>query len=282
MNFKNLFILIIVFLCITNLNAQKCNSSGPTYFAIKKTNIYEHSDADSAIEGEISAGNEVIVTNSFFGSLGWWEICYEGKKGWVKKSLLSKSQIIKNDTFSTKEDIQQKEYMNREDTDIGFSPFLGKTSSSVNFRSSPTIIKNNVIRQIPNNSQIYIISETTVNDFYKAIDLETGNMGWISKKIVVWYKSVDTKSTGGFQSTGKTSTYNSEVRITNKSSVKITLVVGNETFYLAPNSTQTKFIIPGKNYYIATAPRVMPTSGYHNFVSYEGYEWKFWIETKRK
>ncbi|MDM1554447.1 SH3 domain-containing protein [Chryseobacterium indologenes] len=281
MNFKKILILIIILLGIINLKAQTCNSSGPIYFAIKKAYIYEHSDIDSAIKGEVPVGNEVIVTNSFFGKMGWWEICYEEKRGWVKKSLLSKSQIIKKDNTNSKEDTQEKQSKNQTDTEVGFSPFLGKTSSSVNFRTSPTI-KSNVIRQISNDTLIYIISETAINDFYKAIDLETGNIGWINKKLVVWYKSVDTKSTGGFQSTGKTSTYNSEVRITNKSSVKITLVVGNNTFYLAPNSTETKFITPGNTYYIATAPRVIPTSGYHNFGSYEGYEWKFWIETKRK
>lgn len=95
MNTKNLLFLIFILAGIIMINAQKCYSSGPTYYTLKKVNIYEHSDTDSAVEGEVPAGNEVIVTNSFFGSMGWWEICFEGKTGWVKKSLLSKSQTMK-------------------------------------------------------------------------------------------------------------------------------------------------------------------------------------------
>lgn len=281
MNTKNLLFLIFILAGMIMINAQKCYSSGPTYYTLKKVNIYEHSDTDSAVEGEVPAGNEVIVTNSFFGSMGWWEICFEGKTGWVKKSLLSKSQTMKKSV--SKKDIEDKEvnYQNEQNDDVGFSPFLGKTSSNVNFRNSPTT-KSNVIKQIQNDSQIYIVSEKTVNDFYKAIDLESGKIGWVSKKLIRWHKSVDTKSSGGFQSTGKTSIYNSEVKITNKSSSKITLIVGTETLYLSPNSTATKFINPGNIYYIATAPGVIPNSGYHNFESYEGYEWEFWIETKYK
>ncbi|MDF2934529.1 MAG: Bacterial domain [Chryseobacterium sp.] len=241
-------------------------------------NVYEHMDTESAIQNEIDAGNAVIVTESFFGSTGWWKICFEGNSGWVKKALLSKIQKDKPNN-SQIEKYNQQDNSSQEDEDVGFSPFLGKTLSNVNLRSSPST-KSNVIRQIQAGFPIYIISEKTIDEFYKAIDLETGKIGWISKKLIRWYQSVDAKSSGGFQSIGKTTNYNSEVKIINKSSSKITLVVGNETFYILPNSTATKSIKPGNNYYITTAPGVVPTSGYHNFGSYEGYEWEFWIETK--
>jgi hypothetical protein len=166
------------------------------------------------------------------------------------------------------------------DTDVGFSPFLAKTTTTANFRTAPST-SSSIIKTLPTGSELYVFSDQDANGFYKVIDVQSGNIGWISKSLVKYTDKVDINYSGAFQSTGKTSTYNSEVVIRNKSSYRITLVVGDQTFYLSPYSTATKSITPARSYYIATAPGVRPTSGYQTFSSYQGYEWEFWVETRR-
>lgn len=186
-----------------------------------------------------------------------------------------------NDSYESGKNEEQSHNDNKELQDVGFSPFLGKTTSTANFRAEPH--KNSsIIGKITNGILIYIISEKTQNDFYKAIDLKTGKIGWINKTLVKWFQKVEIDNSNGFQSTGSTANYESEVTIKNKSSSKITLIVGRETFYINPYSSVSKFISPGKIYYIATAPGVIPSSGHYDFQSYEGYKWEFWIETRRR
>lgn len=165
--------------------------------------------------------------------------------------------------------------------DVGFDPFIGVTTSQVNFRSGPSTTYS-AYRLIEKNSPVYIFSNTSYNGFYKAIDVKLGMVGWVSTDYIKWYKEVDTTSSGGFRSNGDSAEYNPELKITNRSTSTITLVIGEETFYINPNSTISRVIAPGNKNYVATAPGVIPNSGYKVFEAYKGYEWEFWIETRRR
>lgn len=165
--------------------------------------------------------------------------------------------------------------------EVGFSPFLAVTISNVNFRNGPST-SDDIIKKIPANSTVYIFSKTDYSGFYKSIDVESGKVGWLAKNLVKWSKDVDTSSAGGFSSLGETSEYNSELKVTNKSTKTITLVISDKTFYISPQSTITKFIEPGNKNFTASAPGVIPNSGYKTFSPNNGYEWTFWIETRRR
>lgn len=164
---------------------------------------------------------------------------------------------------------------------IGFDPFLGTTTSNINFRSGPGT-SYNIIKVIPGNSTVYVFSKNDYKGFYKSIDVQSGKVGWLSKDLVKWAKDVDTNSAGGFTSMGETDEYNSELKITNQSGKTITLVIADETYYISPHSTITKFIEPGNKTFTASAPGVIPSSGFKNFDSHNGYDWTFWIETTRR
>ncbi len=76
-----------------NYQYQKtCYGTGPTYYTTRQLNVYESMSTESAIGTEIPRGAAVEVTNSFFGEMGWWEVCYKGETGWVKKAYLTKKQ----------------------------------------------------------------------------------------------------------------------------------------------------------------------------------------------
>jgi len=290
--------IILVFLISTKIFSQEdlatyvrkklaenteCDISKPLYYSIRQIDIYEDMSLESAISGEIQKGEKVYITNSFFGENGWWEICYDGKKGWVKKALLSrKTQNQKPDSTKKINEFENEQVIDSTGygIEVEFNPFLAKTNSSANFRTAPSKKYSHVIRKVLPGTQLYVFSDETKNGFYKVIDIKSAKIGWISKELINKTGNVNINSTGAFQSTGTTSEYESSVSIKNKSSSYITLIVGKESFELNPTTTDIKSISPGKKYYIATAPGVIPVSGYQTFESYHGYLWEFWIETK--
>ena len=172
-------------------------------------------------------------------------------------------------------------YSNSTDnSDVGFDPFIGITTSNVNFRTGPST-SNSRIKTLGQGTQIYVFSNSTKNGYYKAIDIATSQIGWVHKNYVRYIESVDINESNAFQSTGYTSNYNSEISIRNKSSYTIKLIVGDETYTISSYSTKIVNITPGRKYYIASAPGVIPASGYQNFQSNNGYEWEFWVSTSR-
>lgn len=189
------------------------------------------------------------------------------------------NQNSNKNTKQTKSQKTSKE-QNENQNDVGFDPFLGQTTSSVNFRSGPSS-SNSKIKTLSAGSTVYVYSNKSINNYYKAIDVMTSQIGWVHKNYVKYVQDVDVNEKGAFQSTGYTSSYNSEISIRNKSSYTIKLVVEEETFTLSPNSTKSVKVKPGRKYYIATAPGVIPASGYQSFQSNNGYEWEFWVETSR-
>lgn len=283
-----LLTLINVLTCFSQIDWKnysyepKCSDTGPIYYTTRKIEVFDEMSSQSAVRMDIDAGEAIEVTNSFFGDQGWWEICYKGKNGWAKKAYLARKKTTQKKTEPVKEDNSSENTIQSSDNnpDVGFDPFLAKATGVVNFRATPSKT-GQVLRQLQTGSQLYIFSNTDANGFYKSIDIKTGKIGWVSKSMVKWSGEAKVSSGGGFQSTGKTSDYNPAVKITNKSSYKITLVVGSETYYLSPNSTETKYISPSKLYFIATAPGVIPTSGYQSFEAYQGYQWEFWVETRQ-
>ncbi len=257
----------------------------PVYMATVKLNIYEHMSSESAVIGEVPKGAKVYVTDSFFGETGWWEICYKGITGQVKKSGLTKAKKAQSTPKEERPNIEPSKPKNdegdeQEVEDIGFNPFIGQTTSAVNFRQEPTT-KSSVIKQFKSGATVYVFSDKTISGFYKVIDVETGKIGWASKNYIRKEKDAEVDYEGGFQKTGTSSSSNSEVLIKNLSNLTISLIVGDEMFSLSPKSEKTVFIAPGNKYYVASAPVVIPASGYQKFEGSSGYGWSFWVETSR-
>lgn len=276
---KKILFLLIFFTSFNIFSQVKnCYGSTPIYYTIKVVSLYEDMSANSAISIDIPTGSAVLITNSFFGDTGWWEVCYNGESGWVKKNFLSR-KVPQNKKVSipTQENISAEV----DDSDVGFEPFLAKTKSATNFRTAPSTTESQIIKKLKPNSELFIFSRESIEGFYKTIDIQSGKIGWVSASLVHESGKVDIKDSGAFTSTGTTSEYKSTVEITNKSSSNITLIIDNETFYMTPHSTKTVNIYPSKSYYVATAPNVIPASGYQIFESNHSYEWEFWIETKR-
>ena len=275
---KTLLILLTLTVGINFGYSQTCYGDNPIYYTKALVYLYQNMDSSSAIKGEVPKGKSVKVTDSFFGkSTGFWKICYNGTTGYAKKNQLSYKKTSSATKTKSNSTITKT---NVENQDIGFDPFLGKTTSSVNFRKEPSS-SSSKIKTLSAGSSVYVYSNKSVNNYYKVIDVMTSKIGWVHKKYVKYVQDIEVKEKGAFQSTGYTSSYNSEVKIRNKSSYTIKLIVGEETFTLTSNSTKNVKVKPGRKYYIATAPGVIPASGYQSFQSNNGYEWEFWVQTSR-
>jgi hypothetical protein len=160
-----------------------------------------------------------------------------------------------------------------------FDPYLGSTKSKVNLREGASV-NYSIIKSLNAESQLYIFSLKTINGFYKVIDIETNNIGYVYKDFVEIIKKAEISESGAFQSTGKTTNYNSEVLIKNISRYNIKLIVNEVVFQLSPKTERNVEIIPGNHYYIASAPGVIPASGNQLFSSNGAYEWTFYVVTR--
>ncbi len=161
------------------------------------------------------------------------------------------------------------------------APFLAKTISGANLRVEPD--ENSEKKEtLKVNSDLYVFSAEETNGYIKCIDIKTNKLGWVKSFVIKKIKDIPLSSSSGFQESGTSSSYDTEVEITNKSSSTISLIVGNNYFSLEPHSTTTEITENGVLYYTASAPGVIPSSGKYKFEQGHKYNWTFTIVTRRR
>ena len=74
--------------------------------------------------------------------------------------------------------------------------YLGTITKQVNFREGPSN-NDNIISSLKTNTQIFIVSLETQNDYYNVIDIGTDREGYVHKSCVKVGKLVS-KSNGSF------------------------------------------------------------------------------------
>ena len=163
----------------------------------------------------------------------------------------------------------------------GIAPFLAKTITGANLRIEPD--ENSEKKEtLKVNSDLYVFSADETNGYIKCIDIRTNKLGWVKSFAIKKIKDIPLSTSSGFQESGTSSSYDTEVEITNKSSSTISLIVGNNYFSLEPHSTTTETTENGVLYYTASAPGVIPTSGKYKFEQGHKYNWTFTIVTRRR
>lgn len=161
------------------------------------------------------------------------------------------------------------------------APFLAKTISGANLRAEPD--ENSEKKEtLKIGADLYVFSDYEINGYLKSIDIKTNKLGWVKSFAIKKIKDIPLATSSGFQESGTSSGYDTEVEITNKSSSTISLIVGNNYFSLEPHSTTTETTENGTLYYTASAPGVQPTSGKYVFKQGNKYVWTFSIVTRRR
>ena len=159
--------------------------------------------------------------------------------------------------------------------------YLGTITKQVNFRAGSSS-SDNIISSLKAQTQIFIISLETDNDYYNIIDINTDKEGYVHKSYVNIGKLVSKSTESVFTPSGQTSNYNSEVRIFNKTNKTLTLKLNTEQYYFSPYETKNINLTPGEYDFRASAPGVIPYIGTENLNSNQGYSWQFYIVTRRR
>jgi hypothetical protein len=158
--------------------------------------------------------------------------------------------------------------------------YLGTITKQVNFRAGSSS-SDNIISSLKPQTQIFIISLETENDYYNVIDIATDREGYVHKSFVKVGKLVSKSNESVFTPSGQTSNYNSEVKIFNNTSKTLTLKLNTEQYYFSPYETKNINLTPGEYDFRASAPGVIPYIGTENLNSNQGYSWQFYIVTRR-
>ena len=156
--------------------------------------------------------------------------------------------------------------------------YLGTITKQVNFREGPSS-DDTIISSLKSNSQIFIISLETENDYYNVIDIATDREGYVHKSYVKIGKMVNKSDQSVFTPDGESSDYNSEVKIFNNTSKTLTLKMNTELFHFAPYETKNIKLTPGEYDFRASAPGVIPYIGTERLNSSQAYSWQFYITT---
>jgi hypothetical protein len=159
--------------------------------------------------------------------------------------------------------------------------YLGMITKQVNFREGSSTDES-IIGSLKPNTQIFIISLETENDFYNIIDIATDNEGYVHKSFVKVGKLVN-KSNGSFISaSGNSSSYDSEAKIFNNTSITMTLKLNEIAYRFSPKETKNITLTPGDYDFRASAPGVMPKVGRKDFENNRIYTWQFYIVTSKQ
>ncbi len=154
--------------------------------------------------------------------------------------------------------------------------YLGTITKQVNFREGPGS-EYNIISSLKPNSQVFIISLDSENDFYNIIDIATDREGYVHKSYLKIGKLVSKSNQSVFTPNGKSSDYDSEVKIFNNTSKTLTLKMNTEVYRFTPYETKNIKFTPGEYDFRASAPGVIPYIGTERLKSSQGYSWQFYI-----
>jgi hypothetical protein len=157
--------------------------------------------------------------------------------------------------------------------------YLGITSSQVNLRSGPGT-EHSILKSLNPNTQIFVVSATPVGDFYNVVDIQTNKEGYVHKSYVVLKEKLKANEDGLFTPTGKTDQYESELSVTNNTSLTLTLKLNEITYSFSPGETKKLSVSPGTYEYRASAPGVIPDFGSERIQSSTSYTWSFYIVTR--
>ncbi len=265
-------LLVILGILILNSGFSQNTDSGDDcsgtsqYYAISKVYILESMNTNAAILAEVPAGDQVVIVSTFFGEHRWWKICYNGSTGYAKRELFSETKVFPELTSPVVSSTDGQE--------LEFNPFLARATKTLNFRSGPSI-SSTKIKAVGIGSTVFVYFRKPINNYYKSIDVMTGQVGWAHKNFIKYYQKAVVSNNGAFESIGNIESQNAEVIIKNNSSITTKLIIGSETISLNPNSTGSIKVSPGRKYYIAITPGVIPISGYQVFESNNEYEWNF-------
>lgn len=159
--------------------------------------------------------------------------------------------------------------------------YLGTITKQVNFREGPGS-DYGVLSSLRPQTQVFIISLHTENDYYNIINIDKDVEGYVHKSFVKVGKLISKSTESVFTPVGKTASSNAEVEVYNNTSKTLTLKMNTQLFSFGPQETKNINLYPGEYEFRASAPGVIPYLGTESLDGKQGYSWQFYISTSRR
>lgn len=253
---------------------SQCSDDYPTYYSFAEDlYMYQSYDPESAQISFIPYGKsvKVIQSSSVFG--GWWQICYDSKIGWAKKSKLTNNFLLLDNAkmFPVfKEEPKKRELVSEGDDGYMITTqfFKGKTVKTETFKTW-----NGYDIKLKAGTELYMINT------YTGIDTESGKIGTIKSTSIRKVGPLSVNLKGICTNTGKIASQVPKLEVWNYSKVELTVLVGDLWYTMKPKSYR-KFNAPMdiKCWFIVTAPGYIPIIVHQLFKSYNNYQFKFIVD----
>lgn len=161
-------------------------------------------------------------------------------------------------------------------------PYLATAKRAISLRESPSTEAAKLMI-LKANADLYVIDRASEeNGFLEVTDIKTDTTGWVPVSAILFKSKIKTQGQSPFTGRNLGNQDPPLIEVENKSSIRITLVVGGSPMEILPQSKTEFRLEPGGYSYRASAPGVIPSAGNHNFQRGHKYTWSFWIETRRR
>jgi len=157
--------------------------------------------------------------------------------------------------------------------------YLGYTNDIANLRGGAGT-EYSILRELPKFNNLFIFSKTLDNNYYHVIDIETSTEGYVFKDYVEFDKVIPKSSEKIFQPSGKISSLNPEISITNQTNLELTLILNNSNYTFNANETRRISVAAGNYDFVASCPGVIPYYGSDLLEKNILYTWQFYIMEK--
>lgn len=154
--------------------------------------------------------------------------------------------------------------------------YLGYTNDKANLRVGAGT-EYSILRELPKFSNLFIFSKTLDNNYYHVIYIETSTEGYVYKDYVEFDKVIPKSTEKLFQPSGKISSLNPEISITNQTDLVLTLKLNNTHYYFNANETRRISVESGNYDFVASCPGVIPYYGSDLLEKNILYKWTFYI-----
>ena len=165
-------------------------------------------------------------------------------------------------------------------TSNDWQKYIAYTTQRVNMRECSST-ECDVIKVLNQGSVLFVDKNDEKDGFYKVLDIDSNEEGYVSKKFVTFKKRVEQDNGEMFRPTKKSSyTYAPPtVNIKNNTDLTLTLVMDGVKYTFKPYGSQT-LTLQAKTYeFRASAPGVIPLAGKKKLELDYDYDWTFRIVT---
>lgn len=158
--------------------------------------------------------------------------------------------------------------------------YIAYTTQRVNMRECSST-ECDVIKVLKQGSTLFVDKNDEDNGFYKVLDIDSNEEGYVSKKFVSFKKKVEQNSGDMFRPTKKNGYSYSPpiVNVKNNTELTLTLMLNGIKYTLKPWGSQSITLQAITYDFRASAPGVIPLAGKKKFEMDYDYDWTFRIIT---